>query len=202
VNSSFLGGLALGLVIGAGGIFALLEKPWASGEEVQAATMDAGSPDDLDEPKKNKKRRGKRRRAGSGSGELQEIDERVQLTAADRQLVWRGPKIVAPNKDVDFGEGGDGRSLDDSEIDQGIQPKQDKFVSCIADARGQAELAANITLKLLVNGKGGVQKVRVRAPSYLLKHGLYDCATEVARTMRFPASGAPTVVTVPFNLSF
>ena len=65
-----------------------------------------------------------------------------------------------------------------------------------------AELAATITLKLLVSDRGSVSKLRVQAPNYLLKNGLYECASRSARGMRFPATGAATLVTVPFDLSY
>lgn len=117
-------------------------------------------------------------------------------------MSWRGPKIVPPDKNMDFESGGGGRVLDQSEIDDGVTRGQNKLMSCIADARGQAELAATITLKFLVNSEGRATKVRVRAPSYLLKNGLYDCASSSIRSMNFPGTGAATVVTVPLDLSF
>ena len=65
-----------------------------------------------------------------------------------------------------------------------------------------AELRATITLKLLVNSTGRVTKTRVRAPTYLHKNGLYRCVKGVALGARFAATGAPTVVTFPFSLSY
>jgi hypothetical protein len=184
-------------------VYAALEKPWvSSSKKVASADADAG----VDEAPSSGKRHGKRHkrrgtRAGSGSGELQEIDETIELSAADRQMIWRGPAIKLPEKNMDFGSGGGGRSLDQGEIDQGISGGQRALIGCIADARGQAELSANIIVKLLVEGTGKVSKVRVRAPSYLMKNGLFECAGNAARHMRFPGTGAATVVTIPLDLS-
>ncbi len=211
MSSSFVVGLCVGVAIGAGGVYAALEKPWASASnQAKASTSDAGPDQSADEGKdKGKGKRGRRgKRAGRGRGdssdevELQEIDERVVLSAADRKLIWRGPDIAIPNSSVDFGAGQGGRPLDDGEINAGVSSGQSSMVSCIAEARGQAELAAKITLKILVSERGSVTKVRMQAPSYLFANGLYECAGRAARQMRFASTGAPTVVTVPFDLSF
>lgn len=203
--SSFVPGLVLGAILGAAATYLALEKPWAGDREVVAtAAHDAGIDDSADSQKtakRGKRKRGKRTK-GESEAELQEIDERVVLTAADRTMQWRGPAIAAPDSAVNFGEEGGGRRLDDSEIHAGVSGAQREMVSCIADARGQAELAAKITLKLLVSDSGKVSKVRMQAPSYLLKNGLFECASGAARRMRFPATGAQTLVTVPFELSF
>jgi len=200
--ASFVSGIALGVVIGAGLTYAALEKPW-EGEptaEVEAVS-DAGPGEELSAKKKGKKRK-RRGRGGKGDAELQVIDERIVLTAADRKMMWKGPKVARPDKNMDFSEGGGGRVLNQGEIGDGVNSGQKRVVSCIAEARGQAELAANITLKFLVEAEGKVNKIRVQAPSYLFKQGLYPCIGSAVRSMRFPGTGAATVVTVPFDLSF
>ncbi len=199
--------MALGLVLGAAGAFAALEKPWASeGEPVASASEDAGVADESDKDSKRGKKRRRRGRKGKGGGgdeyELQEIDERIVLTAADRKLTWKGPKIALPEKNMDFASGGGGRNLNQGEISEGVNRGQGRLLSCIADARGQAELAAKITVKILVEADGSSNKVRLQAPSYLLKNGLYPCATSAVRSMRFPGTGAATIVTVPLDLSY
>lgn len=184
-------------------MFLALEKPWASEEKVaEAPEIDAGAEEEDGTPGKRKKRRGKKgSRAGKEVG-LQVIDERIELSAADRKMVWRGPAVSLPERNLDMGSDDGGRSLDQSEINQAVSGGQNALMRCIADARGQAELAAGITIKFLVEGNGGIGKIRVHAPSYLLKNGLYACAGEAVRKMRFPSTGAPTVVTVPLDLSY
>lgn len=201
-------GLAIGAAVGAGGAYLALEKPWSSPPaQAGSAQPDAGPGDevaDTDRGTRGKRgKRGKRNRArADGEAALQEIDERVQLTAADRTMVWRGPVIAAPDSAVDFGGEGGGRRLSDDEINTGVRSGQSAMVGCIAEARGQAELAAKIILKMLVSDRGSVSKLRVQAPGYLLKNGLYECASRATGKMRFPATGAATLVTVPFDLSY
>jgi hypothetical protein len=206
VQSQFLFGLVVGLALGGAGTYAALEKPWAdSGDQVSVATIDAGASDPGDsEGKGHKKRRRKGRRGGGGDEPvaLQEIDERIVLTAADRVMVWRGPKIALPEKNMDFAAGGGGRNLNQGEINDAVNGGQNRLMSCVAEARGQAELATKITLKILVEGNGNASKVRIQAPNYLMKNGLYTCASSAVRSMNFPGTGAATIVTVPLDLSF
>ncbi len=196
----------MGIAVGAGGTFLALEKPWKSeAKEVVAAapSEDAGA---VQEPGKKRGRRGKRRGKGKRGGTedigLQVIDERVQLTAADRKMTSKGPAVALPERNLDMSAGGGGRSLNQGEIGSGVSSGQKALMRCIADARGQAELAAKITLKFLVKGDGSIGPLRVTAPSYLLKHGLYKCAGGAVRSMRFPSTGAATVATVPLDLSY
>lgn len=202
--SAFANGLVVGLLVGSAATFVALEKPWQRGkDEVSEVSIDAGVELAADDTKGKRGKRGRRGRRGQGDKvEMQVIDERVQLSAADRKMVWRGPAVALPESSVDFSGGGGGRSLDQGEINDAVRARSSTISQCIADARGQAELAAQITLKFLVNGKGGVDKIRVHAPSYLLKNGLYDCAGSAVRRMPFPATGGHTVVTVPFDLSY
>lgn len=204
MQSQFVVGLVVGLALGGAGTYAALEKPWeGEGDEVASADIDAGAEVEED-PKKRKKRgrRGRKGKGGDGPVELQEIDERIVLTAADRKMVWKGPKIVLPEKNMDFSSGGGGRNLNQGEINDAVNGGQNRLMNCVADARGQAELATKITLKILVEGNGNASKVRVQAPSYLMKNGLYPCASSAVRSMRFPGTGAATVVTVPLDLSY
>jgi hypothetical protein len=206
VTSQFPLGLIVGLALGGAGTYAALEKPWASdGEELAVAEIDAGTGDEVEEEGKGRKKRRRKGRRGKGGDEpvaLQEIDERIVLTAADRTMVWRGPKITLPEKNMDFASGGGGRNLNQGEISDGVNSGQRRLMSCVAEARGQAELATKITLKILVEGDGNASKVRLQAPSYLMKNGLFPCASSAVRAMRFPGTGAATIVTVPLDLSF
>ncbi len=204
MSSSFVLGVALGIAVGTGGTYLALEKPWA-GEESEVAAAEVSIDAGAEAPgPKGRKRRGKRRKRkdkGEDVG-LQEIDERVTLTAADRKMSAKGPAVSLPERTMDMSSGGGGRSLSQGEISDAVRGGQSGLMRCIADARGQAELAAKISLKFLVKGDGSVGKLQVRAPSYLLKNGLYPCMTGAARKLRFPSTGAATVVTVPLDLSY
>jgi hypothetical protein len=196
---SFLAGALAGAVAGAAATYLALEKPWKSDStEVAMVGQDAGPAQDGKKRGKKKRRRKKRRKGGQ---EIVEVDETIELSAADRKILWKGPAVSLPPKSMDFGSGGDARSLDQTEINAGVSRGQSAMVKCIADSRGAAPLSATITLKMLVDGNGKISKYRVQAPAYLFKNGLYDCAGRAARSMRFPGTGSATVVTVPFELT-
>jgi len=150
--------MALGVALGGAGVYTAIEKPWAdSSEKVAEVAVDAGA--SVDSNKKGKHRGKRRKRQGERAGKevgLQVIDERVQLTAADRKMIWKGPAVSLPERNLDMSNGGGGRSLEQGEIGDGVSRGQNAVMRCIADARGQAELAATITLKFLVNGDGGI----------------------------------------------
>ena len=191
-------GLLVGAALGAGGVYAWLERPWQGGETAAVSSPDAG-PEEVAQASKKRKKRNKRKRRSGGSEVLG--DAIVELSAADRKLVWRGPTVELDAKEVDFASGGDGgRALNQGEIEAGIAGRADAIIACITEARGNAELAATITLEALVEGNGRVSKSRVRAPQYLVDNGVHRCIQSEAKSMRFASTGAQTVVSVPFNL--
>lgn len=197
--NSFWVGLLVGALLGGGGVYLGVTQPWAGSREAADVSPDAGP--EAVANKKQKKRRKKRRKRRRGGGDNEILGEPiVELSAADRQLKWRGPKVALAPRDMDFGSGDDGRSLNQSEIDSGIASRSAAIVECIKDARGNAELASTITLKALVEGNGRVSKARVKAPRYLIENGLARCIQREAKSMNFAATGAQTVVSVPFNL--
>ena len=201
---SFGVGLLVGVLAGGGGVFLALEKPWESEEEqvAEGPEFDAGPV--ASSGKKGKKRKRKRgRRKKNANGELVEYfdDPPVALTPADRVMTWRGPSVKLPPKSMDFESGANGRPLNQGEINQGISSAKGAIANCIADSRGNAELNATIMLKFLVNENGRVTKSRIRAPAYLQKNGLHGCAKRATKRMNFPATGAATVVSIPFDLS-
>jgi hypothetical protein len=171
----FLLGLMVGAVAGVAGAWVVLERrggaePLVAGLEIDPAELDPG---DGELPPK---RRTKARRRGA----LNESGS-PQLNAADREMTWRGQPVALPDRDVDFGEGVAGRPLGQSEINAGIGGRRRELTDCILEARGEAVLTARMTLKFLVDGNGAVSRTRVRAPAYLQRRGLYDCADRVVR---------------------
>lgn len=193
----FLLGLLVGVVAGGGAMWLGLKRPWGSGGGQAAAAMDAGVEVSADEGKGKGKGRGKGRR-GAGGGEGQEGP--VVLSAADLELVWKGEAVELPPKSVDLEEGGESRALSGAEINQTLRGQSAAMQQCLIDAAGNAEIKAQITLKLLVGGDGRVKKMRARAPTYLFSNGFYTCARAAAFDLSFPATGAPTVVTAPYDL--
>jgi hypothetical protein len=45
-----------------------------------------------------------------------------------------------------------------------------------------------------------VSRSQLQAPHYLFEKGLLNCAQRALGQIKFPATGAPTVVTFPVNL--
>ena len=206
----FAGGLIVGFLLGGAVVFTVLEKPWQSDEPDAAEVADAGPPEDSNDRKKNRRRRRSRRQADGESGI-------VELSAADKRLVWRGPKPEIDERDMDFGAGGGGRALNRAEIDAGIASVADGIIDCIKETRGNAELKAKITLEARVEPDGRVGPARVRAPAYLHENGLLPCMKirmmqeEQVHTVdqvgvftpkptRVESLTPGSVVTVPFDL--
>ncbi len=192
---SFWVGLVVGVVAGAGGTYVALENPFASDGDAAAATAPADAGPEPVAKSSGRKRKKRRRTAGEGAAGA----PMIELSAADRKLVWRGDKVELGPRDMDM-TSESGRSLDPGEISSGIQSRSSDVIACITEARGNAELSATITMKALVEGNGRVSKVRVRAPKYLVDNGVHTCIRRQAKSMEFAATGAQTVVTVPFDL--
>ena len=122
------------------------------------------------------------------------------ITAADREMVWRGAAIKAPTRSVDMGSDGEQRPLSSDEIDSTMQGSSGAVVGCIQQALAGGNLSGQVKLEMLVDPKGAVTKVRVGAPKWLMDHGFADCASSAARRIRFPSTGAHTVVDAPFHI--
>ncbi|RMH42583.1 MAG: hypothetical protein D6689_07800 [Deltaproteobacteria bacterium] len=191
---SFWLGLAIGALLGGGGVYAALERPWQRAAPSAPATAGADAGSETDRPARRRRPRKRRRIAREAEAAA------VELSARDRQLVWRGPSIELAPRAVDFAAEGGGRSLSPAEIDAGIAALADAITACIEDARGDADLTATIDLELLVEGDGRVSRVRVRAPRYLADRGLRGCIARATAGRPFAATGAQTIVSVPFHL--
>ena len=188
-------GLVVGAALGAGATWLAMARPWRSARPAAIAAADAApGPERPDRPRK---RRGRSR---AGGAETDDVAPPV-LTAADHAMTWRGAAIALPTRDVDLGdEKSGGRALEAGEIDEVMQRASGPVLACIQDALAGAELAGEVRLEMLIGGGGEVQKVRVGAPRWLVSHGIADCASAAARRIRFPATGAPTVVNAPYHI--
>ena len=194
----FFLGLIVGALLGSGGTYLALEKPWQG--EPGPPALDAGPEVAADTGKKKKKRKKKRRKRKKGDVEITVEGEVPELTAADRKMLWKGDAVKLPKRDLDMGAGDQGRPMNGSEINGAMKSQSRKILDCITSSRGNAPLAAEIKVKMLVDGNGKVTRSRFRAPAYLFAHGFHGCARKAASGMRFPATGAHTVVEVPFHL--
>jgi len=208
-------GLVIGLIVGAGAMYLVRKTPWAShGTPPAAAPQVAEAPSDAGvggKPKKKKKRRpggtpGQPGPGGededwanSGGGEETEPQKLVQLTSADRALEWRGDDTSPPKQSLDMNSSAESRSLDNGEISNVISSQSGPTQSCVIDAATNTDLSGTITVKMVVEGTGRVSRSRVQAPRYLFSQGVLGCIQRSLKNMKFPATGAPTLVTLPVN---
>jgi hypothetical protein len=192
-------GLAIGAAVGGAGMYLAMARPWSRGAAPPAAIaapIDAGVGDG--------KRPIKRRRGGGRVAAARDAvapDDSIVLSAADRRLEWRGDEVALPPQTIDMAAGDDARPLAPSEIQAAIDRNGQPMIDCIVGAIGGAPLSGAVTLQLLVDGNGRVVRSRVQAASYLFGHGLLACAKRAAQGFGFPATGAHTVVTAPFELN-
>ncbi len=182
-------------------MYLVLRPPWGGGG---SAPVDAGviaaTPRDAGVTKRNQPRK---RPAGTpaqpGDTEFEET-EPTPLTDADRRLEWRGDEVALPTAKLDMSGGSEARRLDDGEINSTVGSQTGGVRDCVVQGATGTDLRATITIKLLVDGTGRVSRSRLQAPHHLFEKGLLGCAQRALGKLRFPASGAPTLVTFPVNL--
>jgi hypothetical protein len=196
----WLVGLVIGLVVGAGAMYLVLRPPWGTSTPPAEVSVIATAPADAGVTKPKKK---KRRPAGvpaqPGEQEFEET-EPPPLTDADRRLEWRGDEVSLPSTKIDMTSGGEARPLEDGEINSTVGSQTSGVRDCVVQGATGTDLRATITIKLVVDGTGRVTRSKLQAPHYLFQKGLLACAQRALNRMKFPASGAPTLVTFPVNL--
>ncbi len=126
---------------------------------------------------------------------------RVQLTAADRKLeAARRRRDAAGAARWTWAPAARPRPLDDGEISAVIGAQAGGVRDCVVQGATGTDLRATIRVELVVDGAGRVTRSRLQAPRYLFDHGLLACARRALGRMQFPATGAPTLVTLPVTL--
>jgi hypothetical protein len=213
--------VAIGVIVGAAAMYLALRPPWSDdGERVAVAELDAAVGSGGPSTKGKKGRKARRGRGGGGGpmatggddgwegageggddgGEIAPAPA-IVLTDADRRMEWRGDDLGMPPKRIDMTDGSEARSLDDGEIKSAIASGGDSAIDCMVRGAAGTDLSATVTLKMVVGGNGKVGKLKVHAPRYLFEHGLLACARKAAGRFPFPATGAATLVTAPFELN-
>jgi hypothetical protein len=200
-------GLVIGVAVGAGAMYLVLRPPW----ELRPTTVPSEGPPvvvvhdaGVTRPPRKKRRPRPTGQSTSPRSELDEAEldqpELPELTAADRALEWRGDDVALPPQTIDMAGGGEARPLDDREINATLDAQTGPVKDCVVQGAINTDLRATITIKLVVDGRGRVIRSRIQAPHYLFDHGLLGCAQRAIARMRFPSTGAATLVTIPVNL--
>jgi hypothetical protein len=197
-------------------MYLVLRPPWGGhGAVASDAAQISAAPADAGSGKPKKKRGGGRHRPGGGplvgggnddqawanQGDVEETEgpPPVQLTAADRALEWRGDDVSPPPRKVDMSS--DARPLDDGEIQNVISSQSGAAQSCVVQAAPNAQLTATVIVKMVVDAQGRVTRSKMQAPHILFEKGLLACLKGALAKMKFPATGMPTLVTMPINLT-
>jgi hypothetical protein len=137
----------------------------------------------------------KRRRPHQGSPAGVEL----QLKPGDEKMVVQGDVLGRPEH-IDLSQP-DGVELSQDDIDKVFNPSNPRIISCITDAIGDYPLdSGKVVVGLRIEKNGSVSRVRLDAPSLLVRQGLYKCIRSVVGAMRFPASGGSQVVTYDFGV--
>lgn len=122
------------------------------------------------------------------------------LRPEDRKMVSAGDKLTTTEV-LNLAEAErNQRELTQEDIDGVFRPRQSGIISCIDDARGEAQLDGHLTVAFRILRSGAIGGVRVEAPNYLMEHGLLACVRKVVQALPFPASSRGQVVTYPFAL--
>lgn len=198
-------------------MYLALRPPWGGEATTAPTAIDAGvvsaAPSDAGAGKKKKRKRARGAGTVAAPGELPTIDGTydegeyteeteplVQLSASDRALEWRGDDVTLPATKIDMAGGKESRPLDDNEINATIGSQANGVRDCVVNGATNTDLRATITVKMVVGGDGRVTKSRIQAPRYLFSKGLLTCVQRSLGRMKFPATGAPTSVSLPVTL--
>jgi hypothetical protein len=123
----------------------------------------------------------------------------VHLKPGDEKMLAEGDGLGRPEK-IDLSEP-DARELSQEDLDSGFRGANPRIEKCITDALGDAPLeTGRVEVGFRVEKSGQVSRVRVEAPALLQHQGLTRCIRGAVASLKFPASGAASVVTYPFEL--
>jgi hypothetical protein len=207
-GNQLLGGIVLGALLGAAGMYALstfvLSEPSECGgacgegticvgERCELAPVEPEQPvvEDVEAPSKSKRRKGRRSNTGDAEG-----GEDAGLTGAGPALDDDShvPRFNA-NADQSISmSDGTGR-LSDAEVDRELGKLDKAFQACVRDAAARVSELGTGTVKYSfgVDGRGKVTGVTASAPSSLQEAGIVPCVRVAVYGHKFPAFDGPTM---------
>src|SRR5262249_51215764 len=104
-----------------------------------------------------------------------------------------------PKQSIDMNSSGESRSLENGEIQSVFAAESGGVQNCVTTAATNTDLSGTITVKMVVEGTGKVSRSRLQAPHYMFSQNLLGCVKGQLAHFHFPATGAPTLVTLPIN---
>lgn len=205
MTQQLFGGLALGALLGVGGLFAyqtMAPKPECGGlcgegtrceqgQCIVAALAEAEVIEEVVEDEKGKRKSKRRRSSKSGSG-----DE-----ALDPAASGMGPPVdddsgvprFDPNKDQTIGAADGSERLSDSVIDRELGKLDKQFQACVRDANERVDELGIGTVKYSfgIAGSGKVTGVNASAPANLEAAGIVPCVRKAVYGHKFPIFNGP-----------
>lgn len=206
-GNQLLGGLALGLLLGAGGMYAVSTYVLAEngqcggacgegticvGERCELAPVELEEPviEAVEEPGKSKRRKGRRGKTGEAGSEGEMLAGAGPALDDDSHV----PRYNA-NADQSISmSDGTGR-LSDAEVDRELAKLDKAFQACVRDAAARVEELGTGTVRYSfgVDGRGKVTGVTASAPTNLQDAGIVPCVRVAVYGHDFPAFDGPTM---------
>lgn len=206
-GNQLIGGLVLGALLGAGGMYAVstfvLAEPGECGgacgegticvaERCELAPIEPEQPVVEEPEEQGKSKRRKSRRGKTGEAE-----------AGDEALTGAGPALDNDSHVPRFNANADqsismsdgtGR-LSDAEVDRELAKLDKAFQACVRDAAARVAELGSGTVKYSfgVDGRGKVTGVTASAPSNLQDAGIVPCVRVAVYGHKFPAFDGPTM---------
>jgi hypothetical protein len=204
-----LGGIVLGVLLGAGGMYGVStfmlgdrgecggacgEGTVCVGERCELAPVEVDEPvvEEPEEPGKSKRRKGRRGKSGDGAdaGEAEVLAGTGPALDDDSHV----PRYDA-NADQSISMADGTGRLSDAEIDRELAKLDKAFQACVRDAAARVDELGSGTVKYSfgVDGRGKVTGVTASAPSNLQHGGIVPCVRVAVYGHRFPAFDGPTM---------
>ncbi|KIG17979.1 hypothetical protein DB30_02194 [Enhygromyxa salina] len=210
------GGLVLGLVLGAGGMFGyftyMASAPSLDCDagqlcgagtvcvagrcELEVAETEVVEEDEAPEPGKRKRRRGRRGGGGGGGGDGGSAEE-GELAAGGGPPIDNDSNVprfnATEDQSISMSDGSE--RLSDGVIDRELAKLDSSFQACVRDAAARMPDLNSGTVRYSfgVDKKGKVTGVNASAPARLTEAGMIPCVRKAVYGHRFPAFDGPTM---------